>query len=132
MDVRDSLHWQFDQRGILDDVGKQSFPLTVRRAWIIPELLEVRRHHNQPLADRIIYGELVLLSPTFSLFSHLGQRAQLVVPLGLERVGNLLNLLERAGLAFRSTTSMGQAGGAVAREIRFAPEAIQFVSRFFH
>jgi hypothetical protein len=51
MDVRDSLHWQFDQRGILDDVGEQSFPLTVRRAWIIPELVEVRRHHNQPLAD---------------------------------------------------------------------------------
>src|SRR5260370_33499530 len=87
MDVRDSLHWQFDQRCILDDVGEQSFPLTVRRAWIIPELVEVRRHHNQPLADRIIYDELVLLSPACSFLAHLGQRAQLAVPLGLERLG---------------------------------------------
>jgi hypothetical protein len=31
---------------------------------------------------------LVVLSPTFSFLSHQGQRAQLVVPLGLERVGN--------------------------------------------
>lgn len=40
----------------------------------------------------------------------------------------LLNLLEKAGLAFRTTTSMG---GATAQEIRFTPQAVEFVSKFF-
>ena len=88
MDLRDAFHRQFDQRGILDDVGEQSFALAVRCARIIPELLEVCRHRDQPLADGIVQDELVLLSPTFSFLARLGQRAQLVVPFGLERVGN--------------------------------------------
>lgn len=40
----------------------------------------------------------------------------------------LINLLERSGLARESVTDMGAAG---AREIRFAPQAAEFVVRFF-
>jgi hypothetical protein len=37
--------------------------------------------------------------------------------------------MENAGLVTRSTTSMG---GAVATELKFAPQATQFVVQFFH
>jgi len=40
VDARDAFRGQFNQRGILDDVGEQSFALAVRGGWIIPELLE--------------------------------------------------------------------------------------------
>ena len=39
------------------------FAFAVGRARIIPELLRVRRHHEQVLADGIVQDELVLLSP---------------------------------------------------------------------
>src|ERR1035438_3287533 len=55
---------------------------------MIPELLEVCRHCDQPLADRIVQQELILLARSFSFFSCLGQRAQFVVPFRLEGVGN--------------------------------------------
>src|ERR1035437_4050425 len=55
---------------------------------MIPELLEVCRHCDQPLADRIVQQELILLARAFSFFSCLGQRAQFVVPFRLEGVGN--------------------------------------------
>jgi len=40
----------------------------------------------------------------------------------------LLDQLENAGLAFRSTTTMG---GATAQEIRFAPQAAEFIAKSF-
>jgi hypothetical protein len=43
----------------------------------------------------------------------------------------LLDQLKNAGLAFSPTTSMGGAGGAVAQEIRFTPQAAEFVVKFF-
>jgi RHS repeat-associated protein len=41
----------------------------------------------------------------------------------------LVQTMENAGLVTRSTTSMG---GAVATELKFAPQATQFVVQFFH
>lgn len=41
----------------------------------------------------------------------------------------LVDVLEKAGLATRSVTSMG---GVTAQEIRFAPQATEFIVRFFH
>jgi hypothetical protein len=40
----------------------------------------------------------------------------------------LLNLLGKTGLAQTSITSMG---GATAQEIRFAPQAVEFIAKFF-
>ena len=80
VDLGDAFCRQLDERGILDDMGEQSFALAVRRGRISPELLEVRRHRDQPLADRVVEDELILLSRAFSFLSCLGQRAQLVVP----------------------------------------------------
>jgi hypothetical protein len=43
----------------------------------------------------------------------------------------LIDQLKNAGLAFSPTTSMGGAGGAVAQEIRFTPQAAEFGVKFF-
>src|SRR6202021_356543 len=88
VDLRDAFHRKFDQRGILDDVGEKSFALAVRCARIIPELLELCCHRDQPLANGIVQDELVLLSSTLSFLARLAERTQLVIPLGLERVSN--------------------------------------------
>jgi hypothetical protein len=40
----------------------------------------------------------------------------------------LVNLMEQKGLAIRSYTSMG---GTTAQEIRFMPQATQFITQFF-
>ncbi|MEN6426742.1 MAG: hypothetical protein ABFE13_15390 [Phycisphaerales bacterium] len=42
MNLGDSFCRQFDERGVLDDVGKQSLALAVGRTRISPKLVEVR------------------------------------------------------------------------------------------
>ncbi len=88
VDLRDAFLWQFDQRGIFDDVGEQSLAFSVRGCWIIPEFLEVCCHYQQALADRVVEHELILLPAAFSFFSCLGQGSQFIVPFGLEGVGD--------------------------------------------
>jgi hypothetical protein len=88
VDFCDSFLRQFNQRGILDDAGKQSFSFAVRRGWIISELFEVYGHQQQPLTNSIVQDELVLLSCVLSLLSRLNQRTQFLVPFCLEGVGN--------------------------------------------
>ena len=73
---------------VLDDVGEQSFAFAVRRIRIFPELIEVCRHGDQPLADRFIEDELILLSRALSFFSGFGQYTELLVPFAFERVGD--------------------------------------------
>ena len=88
VDFGDTFRRQFDQRGIFDDVGEQPFALAVRCTWIVPEILEVRRHSEQTLVDRIVQQKPILLKCAFSFFSRQRQRAQLVVPFRFERVGD--------------------------------------------
>ena len=88
MNSCDPFRRQFSQRGIFDDAGKQSFPFAVWRGWIIPELLEVSCHHEQPLTNGIVHDELVLLPRLFALLSRLGQRTQFTIPFCLEGIGN--------------------------------------------
>ena len=88
MDLGRSFGRKFDQRDILDDVGEQSFAFAVRQARITPERFEVRRHGDQPIADRIVEARLVVLLAALPFLLRLGQCAQLVVPFALERIGD--------------------------------------------
>src|SRR6266478_3298696 len=83
-----SFRREFDERGILDEVGEQTFAFAVRRARISPELLEVCGHRDEPFADCLVENKLVFLSPTLPLLSCLGQGTQLVVPLAFQRIGD--------------------------------------------
>src|SRR3990172_7437909 len=67
---------------------EQSLPLTVRRGRVDPELLEVRRHRDEPFADCIVQDDLILASCTLPFLSCLGEGAQLVVPVCLESIGD--------------------------------------------
>ncbi len=78
----------FDEGDILNDVGEQPFAFTVRRIRICPELAEVYRHRDQPLADSFIEDELILLSCALSIFAGFGQHAELLVPFAFERVSD--------------------------------------------
>lgn len=83
MDLGDSFRWGLDERGILHNVGKQPFALSVRHTRISPELLEVGCHRLEALPGSLVEDEPILVSPTLPLFSGLGQRAQLIVPFSL-------------------------------------------------
>ena len=57
--------------------------------WPIgPEALEVRRHRDEPFADRGIDDDLIVVSSAFSFVSCVAQRAELQVPVCLERIGH--------------------------------------------
>lgn len=55
---------------------------------IRPELVEIRRHCDQPLADDLVEAELILLPGPFALLPDIGQQAELFVPFAFERVGD--------------------------------------------
>lgn len=55
---------------------------------IRPELVEIHRHCDQPLADSFIKDELIVLPGTLAIFAGLGQNTELLVPFAFERVGD--------------------------------------------
>lgn len=73
MDFRNSLSRDFEKRGVFDDVGEESFAFAVCRDRIIPELAEIRRHGDQPLANGVVEDDTILLSRPISFLSHLSQ-----------------------------------------------------------
>ena len=83
-----SFRRQLDESDILDDVGKQSLAFAVWCIGIRPELVEIHRHCDQPLADSFIKDELIVLPGTLALFAGLGQNTELLVPFAFERVGD--------------------------------------------
>ncbi|WP_164897968.1 MULTISPECIES: hypothetical protein [unclassified Mesorhizobium] len=88
MNLGGSFRRQLDDSDILHDVGKQSLALAVWCIGIRPELFEIHRHCNQPLADSFIKDELIVLPGTLALFAGLGQDTELLVPFGFECVGD--------------------------------------------
>ena len=88
MDSGGAFLRKLDQCHIFDDVGEQTFALSIRRIRIIPDFLEVCCHRDQPLANRIVQQKLIVLPRAFSLFPCLSERAQFVVPYRLKRAGN--------------------------------------------
>ncbi len=53
-----------------------------------PELLEVRRHRDQPLVDSLVEDDLIALPGALALLAGIGQNAKLLVPFRFERVGD--------------------------------------------
>src|SRR5206468_11153432 len=88
VDLGGPLSRELDEGRILYDVGEHSLPLALRGSRVSPELLEVRRHREEPFADRVVEDELILLSRTLPSLSCLGQHPQLVVPVSLECIGD--------------------------------------------
>ena len=73
---------------ILDDVREQSLAFAIRCGRVRPEAVEIRRHRDEPLANRVIEDDLIVVSRTFPFVSCLGQRTEFLVPVGLERIGH--------------------------------------------
>ena len=87
VNLGDSFRRQLDESDILDDVGKQSFRSRFGVSGS-PQLVEIRRHCDQPLADSFIEDELIVLSGALALFAGIGQYTELLVPFAFERVGD--------------------------------------------
>jgi hypothetical protein len=51
-------------------------------------LHEVRRHRDEPLADRAVDGDPILDSRALAFVARLRQRTKLLVPIRLERIGD--------------------------------------------
>ena len=79
---------QFEEGRILDDMREQSLAFAVRRGRVCPEAVEIRRHRDEPFANRVIEDDLVVVSRALPFISCLGQCTELLVPVGLERIGH--------------------------------------------
>jgi hypothetical protein len=88
MDLGRPLRRKLDERDILDDVREQPLALAVRETRIAPKRCKVCRHGDEAITDRVVENELVLLAPALSFLPRASERAQLVVPLAFERVGD--------------------------------------------
>ncbi|MGV2085688.1 hypothetical protein [Rhizobium sp. K7/93] len=70
-------------------MGKQPLSFAVGGLRVGPELFEVRRHCDQPLAYGLIEDELIVLPAALALFAGVGrENAELSVPFAFERVGD--------------------------------------------
>jgi len=65
----------------------QPLALRVQETWIAPKPCKVGRHGDEPITDRFVESELIILSPALPVLLRLGQCAQLIVPFALKRIG---------------------------------------------
>jgi hypothetical protein len=77
-----------DERRIVDDRGEHPLPVTVRGGGVCPQASEVRRHGDQPLPRAAVDPLGVIVAGAFALRPRGRERAQFVVPLGFERIGD--------------------------------------------
>ena len=63
---------QFEEGRILDDMREQSLAFAVRRGRVCPEAVEIRRHRDEPFANRVIEDDLVVVSRALPFISCLG------------------------------------------------------------
>ena len=88
VDLGDAFSRELEECHVLDDMGEHALSLAVRRGRVRPEFLEVCGQRAEPFADRLVENEPVLPSCPLSVVTCLGQGAQLVIPISLERVGD--------------------------------------------
>lgn len=61
MNLGGAFRGQFDESDILDDVGNQTLAFATWGIGVGPELVEINRHGNQPLAHGLVETKLVAL-----------------------------------------------------------------------
>ena len=88
VDPGGAVRRELEEGRILDDVREQSLAFAVGGGRVRPEAVEIRRHGHEPFANHVVEDDLIVPSRTFPFIACLGHRTELLVPVGLERIGD--------------------------------------------
>src|SRR4051812_9665635 len=100
-----------EERYIFHQQTHDALTISIRRASIMPKFGEVRRKVQDLRACRVIRYCRVLLTVTLVKFLGLCEAAELLIPVGLKRVGD--EAITRIDLHVTSTSQLGFVTGAL-------------------